>query len=733
MRVAIVGCGEIARMHIGALRAIGGLNISAVCDRDEQRARAALTHAPEARVYTDLARLLADDRPDAVHVLTPPATHAALAVQAMNAGCHVLVEKPMALSVDEADRMLAAARTNQVKLCTNHNYLRKPSVRRAAELVASGALGKVVYVEGYYGLSGEGGSFEAAGGAHWAYRLPGGIFTNFLPHLIYLQRAFLGEIEDVAGVAVGNAGGSSEQSPSELVVLLQGRGVAGSMTFSTLAKPYAKFIDIYGTRAIVHADLVREVCTIRRQYGLPRLLTKALYNMEESIQLASGTALNTIKVAAGSMKNMPELTVFFREFYDSIRENGEPPATGEDGRRMIQVMEQVWAKTPRQRPVSPAEMSSAQRRPQTRVEQRLAERGELREGKVLVTGAAGFLGRHLVAALWRSGIDVVALVRDRTRVPHDLEHQARIVEGSVADPAAVAAAMREVSVVFHCAAATRNNLAWSVHQETNVRGAQVVFESAIAAGVKRVVHVSSIVVYGFDGACLESSVDESAPYACKVDRWSHYLRSKIAAEQLAFDLNRRSNLPVTVLRPGIIYGPGGVRSVGRGLAQLGRVRLAMGSGTNWMPYTYVGNVVDAMLLAATSPHSVGQAYNIVDEPQLPMREWVSRSANVNADAKLLVGVPSWLLLGTARLLEIMRRRAHSDTPPRLSAFVVRSGTANIRYQTRKAQSELGWIPEVTLEDGLARTMGITTADPRVAGQKPAVATEERLSLADVSH
>jgi predicted dehydrogenase len=243
--------------------------------------------------------------------------------------------------------MLAAARRNRVKLCTNHNYRYKPSVRRASRLVAGGDIGQVVHVDSYYGLSDERGDFEGAGAGHWAQRLPGGIFTNFLPHLIYLQMSFLDMRDDdsVTGVALGHGNGREEPA-TELSVLLQGDGATGTMTFSTLARPYAKFLDIYGTRGIVHCDLVREVCTVYRDRHLPRLIGKALFNVEASAQLASGTVVNTAKVALGRMKNMPELPVIFDEFYASIRLDREPPASGEEGRRMIGVMEQVWRKAP---------------------------------------------------------------------------------------------------------------------------------------------------------------------------------------------------------------------------------------------------------------------------------------------------------------------------------------------------------------------------------------------------
>src|SRR5690349_13933191 len=118
MRVAIVGCGQFSRMHVCAVQEVKGLEIVAVCDQDQWRAKEVAGLTRGAQAYGDLTALLQQEHPDVVHVLTPPRTHASLAIQAMQAGCHVLVEKPMALSTGEADGMIAAARENGVKLST---------------------------------------------------------------------------------------------------------------------------------------------------------------------------------------------------------------------------------------------------------------------------------------------------------------------------------------------------------------------------------------------------------------------------------------------------------------------------------------------------------------------------------------------------------------------------------------------------------------------------------------
>jgi len=701
MRVALVGCGQISQAHISALREIEGLEISAVCDRDEWRAREIANVAGGASAYRDLATLLQQERPDAVHVLTPPATHAELAIQAMEAGCHVLVEKPMALSLQQADSMIATARENRVRLCTNHNYLFKPSIVRAKRLVESGAIGKVVYVDSYYGLSGEGNSYAgAAGRSHWAWRLPGGAFTNLLPHLIYLQLAFLQDVDSVAGVTL-TQGDRAGEPATEMTVLLQGFGASGTISISMRAKPGAKFVDIYGTKGIIHADVVREVCTIHKDRHLPRMLSKVLFNVEDSVQLACQTAINTVKVALGKLKNVPGLHTLVHEFYASIQNDREPPVPAEEGRRMVEVLEMVWAKSRAQSSrIATTASTSVPTGPKTDAERIVAKKGM--PGKVLVTGATGFLGHRLVAALSRCGVDVVALVRDKSRVSLDLERQARLVCGDVRDPASIEAAMRDVAVIYHCAAITTNKASWTDHYETNVRGTETVLKEAVKAGVKQVLHISSVIVYGLKQPRHDGCIQESDPYAQNPDKWAHYMRSKIEADKLAFRFWHEAGLPVTILRLGILYGPGG-RSIGRGLGQLGPVRLLIGSGRNRLPFTYVDNAVDCLLLAAISPVAISQAYNVVDEPQVMVRDVALQSMKITGEQSTLMPLPPFLLSGMAGLLELKNSLASSRVPPKLSRYVIRSACRDICYDTRKAREQLGWQPAGTLEEGLRRT------------------------------
>lgn len=699
MQVAVVGCGKISQTHISAIQEITDLEIIAVCDRDKDRAKWAASLTQGARVYHDLTSLLQHERPDAVHILTPPESHAGLAIQAMEAGCHVLVEKPMALNLQQADTMLAAARKHRVKLGTSHNYHFKPSISKAKQLVDQGVIGDIVYVETFYG---DGNDYTSvAGRAHWAWRLPGSAFTNFLPHTIYLQLAFLKEIEAVVGVSIQEAKIPAHLA-TELAILVEGPTASGIITISMRAKPYLKFVNIYGTKGIIHADLVREVCILQREMRLPRLISKVLFNIDVSVQLLAGTVVSTVNFLTGTLKNNAGIDGLIRDFYRAIQSDCEPQVSGEDGRRMVAVLEMIEAQSRRYwaRPAMSA-VSTAPVGPKTDAEHRMVK-GNL-PGKVLVTGATGFLGSYLVSALARCGVEVLTFVRDKDRVSTQLAKEARIVCGDVRDPAALEKAMRDVAVVYHCAALTSNQFPWTLHHEINVLGTQNVCQAARTAGVPRLIHLSSVIVYGVDKPGHDGMLNEETTCTKNPDKWAYYLRSKLAAEQCVLKFRDEFGLPVTILRLGILYGPGGRGGVGEGLMKVGPFRLTIGAQYNFLPFTYIDNAIDCLLLAAMSPHAVGQIYNVVDEPQVRMRDITRQSADITGERTILVPVPPMLLMTVARILELRSTLRHAELPPRLSRFIIRSTCRNLRYASDKARQQLGWQSAVTLKEGLQRT------------------------------
>src|ERR1700741_367481 len=176
---------------------------------------------------------------------------------------------------------------------------------------------------------------------------------------------------------------------------------------------------------------------------------------------------------------------------------------------------------------------------------------------VLVTGAAGFLGGHVTALLQSLGECPRVLVHPNDSLERLELANVKLHRGDVADPVALERAVSGVDCVLHCAVRIGPWGPSAEYERTNVHGLEALVRTAVAAGVKRIVHVSSITVHGND---LHGAGDESAPLR---EEPNPYSRSKVAGERLLARLIKEDGAPVTVVRPGWIYGPGDHASFAR--------------------------------------------------------------------------------------------------------------------------------------------------------------------------
>lgn len=342
MRVGIIGCGAVCEVHLPHIRRIQGTEIVGVCDVDKERARRIADRFEIRHVYERVPNLLEDRRPEVVHILTPPDTHKELSIQAMQSGCHVLVEKPMALTVKEVDDMIAASQTYQVALGVCHNNLFDPAVMEAKEIVADGAIGTVIGVESFWRLW-RAGNPDRYRTTSWIYQLPGGLYNEVVPHSVYLHREFLKTLKVVS--AFCKKTGSDLPTPSdELRVLLEGDSGLGSLSISTSANPYLRFLNIYGTEMTIHVDLNNNTPVILRRSGIERF-SKALVNIDHMFQLLSKTVTNTVQTLRG--RRTVGHGVLIEKFYKSLDNGTKPPVTGEDGRAVVGVLEEIWAELDR--------------------------------------------------------------------------------------------------------------------------------------------------------------------------------------------------------------------------------------------------------------------------------------------------------------------------------------------------------------------------------------------------
>jgi predicted dehydrogenase len=185
LRVALVGCGKIADAHVSQIQRIGGCEIVGVCDRELLMARQLYERFPVQRYCADLSDLLADARPDVVHITTPPESHFSVARFCLERGCHVYIEKPVTLNAEEAEVLIALATARGLRLTAGHDDQFSHVARRMRALVQSGYLGgPPIHLESYicYDLGDPYARTFLGDKAHWVRGLPGKLLQNIISH-----------------------------------------------------------------------------------------------------------------------------------------------------------------------------------------------------------------------------------------------------------------------------------------------------------------------------------------------------------------------------------------------------------------------------------------------------------------------------------------------------------------------------------------------------------------------
>lgn len=344
-RVALIGAGRIAGVHLGYARGVPATSIVGVCDADPRRAEEFAAARKVPAHFTDVGEMMRRTEPNIVHVVTPPATHAALGIAALSAGANVFVEKPMAMTVSEAVRMDEVAREHGRRLCVDHNRLFDPVVLKARKLVADGTLGEVVSVEVHQGVNlvEEGG--VAGGAKHWSVEDRFAPLYNLGPHPLYLVDEFIGPFDDIE--VRGRTARGDEAVLSEIRVVLGGPRGYGYVAFSMGAQPYLNHLTIYGTRATLRLNLNTMTVVLEQVRRLPKLAAKLAANLEPAGQMVAATVSNVLAVATRRMKLYPGIGENIRRFYRSLDEGDPSPVSAEAGIAVVRMLNEIQAQLER--------------------------------------------------------------------------------------------------------------------------------------------------------------------------------------------------------------------------------------------------------------------------------------------------------------------------------------------------------------------------------------------------
>lgn len=313
--------------------------------------------------------------------------------------------------------------------------------------------------------------------------------------------------------------------------------------------------------------------------------------------------------------------------------------------------------------------------------------------KVALTGATGYTGGRILAALLARGDAVSALARPTSAEPRSGD--ARWVEGDLSDGRALDLLVEGADAVVHVAAVYRTaGHPDSHYREVNVAGTERLLEAATRLGVRRFVHTSTV---GVHGDIRDPPADETAPIA----PGDVYQATKAEAEALALDFHRRRGLPVTVVRPGAIYGPGETRFL-KLFRAIARGRYAIvGSGRAFYHPVFIDDLVAGFLLALERPQAVGEAFILAGPRFVSQQELAEVIARHTGGRVWPFHVPAAPLRWAAALCEAACVPLGLEPP--LHRRRVDFWTKSRAFSIEKARRLLGYAPAVDLDEGVART------------------------------
>lgn len=335
INVAIIGCGFVSNMHLEVWRRIPYARVLGICDTNREALENTARNWKISSKFTSVSALKNCREIDLWDICTPPQTHSLIAVQALRAGFDVLIEKPLAMTTKDAEKIIACQRTTNKKVGIIHNWLFEPPVIKARTLVEQGKIGKIrnAQVDILHPKNEE----MAANELHWVHKLPGGRLSENLAHPIYLLRHFLGDIK-LENVAVSKTGDYPWMKYDELHATFRAGEKFGGTYQSFNSPRYAIFINLFGEEGIIKLDVINATLNV-----LPRLQTnrfnKGIDSIRQAYQLVRSTVDNASKILSGRWYSGHEM--YMRLFAERLTKNGELPVTIQEGYEVVKVLEDV--------------------------------------------------------------------------------------------------------------------------------------------------------------------------------------------------------------------------------------------------------------------------------------------------------------------------------------------------------------------------------------------------------
>ncbi len=685
LRAGILGAGYISDFHLSAIAKQDNAELVAVCDMNESAAKKLAAQASNARVYTDLAIMLAEARLDVVHILTQPDSHFALAKMVIDAGCHAIIEKPVTVDSSQADELAALAKEKGVSLAINHNFVFSRPFNRLKSVLDSGELGPIKSVR-----------------VVWKKMLPQ---MNFGPWNLWMLRApgnilFETGSHSLSELLAVIDNPKIKRAAARLPKVLPSGSVfyrrwniaaeAGSVAIqidTAFDQGYEQhFVEVEGMFGVARADIENDVFTVDQPTGKAYDIERMRVNFKAGLSRAkqgmhtygSYAASKFLKSATGGPYETSML-LGIANCYDQLLNRAKRKESSiEYAISIAKTAEAIQAKMPKTKEVAEKDLPAI---PDTVEEPTI-------DAKILIVGASGFIGKRLLLALQGKEKGVRALVRNASSlVGVKIENNCEVMVGDFRNDAVIEKALHGVETVFHLAVAHSNSLDGylKADSEPTLKFAKLCQEK----NIKRFIYTGTI-----DSLNLSEpgKIKESDGVDKDLKHRNNYAHSKALTEEKLEKMHKEEDFPLVIIRPAIVLGAGGpVNHVGvANWFGLGRCAY-WGDGQNLIPTVLVDDVVKGLIAAIDAEGIEGKTYNLSAEPCISARDYVAEvekvlgskivAENSNAYSHYLGDMVKWAV-------KVLARHPDKSRVPSVKDWKCREQHAG--FDTTRAQEDLNW-------------------------------------------
>ena len=563
--------------------------------------------------------MLADVRLDVIHVLLPPELHAQATGEIIDAGVHVLLEKPMATCEEACSSLIERARSKNITLGVSHNFLFAPVYEQLKTDLKSGRIGRldevvITWNKGVDQL--QSGPFNL-----WMLREPENILLELGPHSVGHMLDLVGPVQIISAHA-----SNPLKLPGGMLFYRRWHMNAGqaqigvTLKFSFASGFTEHSIHVRGSLASATADFERNTYVLHQhaQFGLDfdRYRSTVSYAnalRSQARRTFSGIVLSKLRRSISSAYGQ-SIANSVQSFYANLGGAIDGRLSPEFGREVVRACIEIGRRAAVQMTL-PASRNGVTGAHPNLVGQEARVRPE-----ILVIGATGFIGQELARQLIARDTPIRLLVRNPGRLPPELERgKVEVMVGDLGRETDIQLAIDGIRVVYHLA--RPHVTTWEQYVEQDVEVTRRIAEACMTAKVSRLIYTGTIDSY-YAGA-KAGTITENTPLNPYIGWRNYYAQAKAASERILMSLYREKGLPIVIFRPGVVIGRGSSPlHWGVGMWSWDSVCQVWGKGCNPLPLVLVEDVAQALVAALDRPGIEGESFNLVANSRLSALDYL---------------------------------------------------------------------------------------------------------------